>query len=158
MRAPIRYRYLADALLLRQRPKAPVPRDCPENEIGFGLRVCLSSLPRSPNREAAFATPRCRQWIESPGDRTFLGESAGGLYTEMYLACGCLESDWQKPSPRRRKSCRRAAASLAQAGPARPMRTTYATLPICDGGRSGHHAIMVLRMRFPQPRPEDLLV
>ena len=94
MRALIRYCYLLGALLLRQRPKAPVPQDGPESESGFGLRLCYTSLPCSPNRKAAFATPRRRQGTKSLSDHPFLGESAGGLYTEMYLARGCLESDW----------------------------------------------------------------
>ena len=71
-----------------------MPQDGPESESGFGLRFCYTSLPRSPNREAAFATPRRRQGTKSLSDHPFLGESAGGLNKEMYLARGCLESDW----------------------------------------------------------------
>ena len=76
-----------------------MPQDGPESEIGFGSRLCLTSLPRSPNREAAFATPRRPQGTKSLSDDPFLSESAGGLYTEMYVGCGCLVLDYRKSLP-----------------------------------------------------------
>ncbi len=38
----------AKSLLLSLRPKAPVPLDGSESGSGFGLRLCLTLLPRSP--------------------------------------------------------------------------------------------------------------
>lgn len=144
----MRYCYLLDALSLRQRPKAPVPRDGPESESGFGLRLCYTSLPRSPNREAAFATPRRRQGTKSLSDHPFLGESAGGHYTEMYVAHDCLGSGWRKSPPAGAKAL---AGACAEAGLVAPMRTTYATLPISRRNGSGHQSAKVFRRpNFPQ--------
>ncbi len=41
-------------LSLSLRPKAPVPPDGPESGSGFGLRLCLTLLPRSPCRSLVF--------------------------------------------------------------------------------------------------------
>jgi hypothetical protein len=131
-----------------------VLQDGLKSESGFGLRLCYPSLPRSPNLEAAFAAPRHRQGSKSLGDHPLLGESAGGLYTEMYLAYDCLGSGWRGFPP---------AGAGAPAGPPRargesglvaPMRKTYATLLISRRNGSGHHGAKVFRRpNFPPEIP-----
>ena len=115
-----------------------MPQDGPESVSGFGLRLCYTYLPRSPNREAAFATPRRRQETKSLSDRPFLGESRGGLYTEMYVAHDSLGSGWRISPPAVAKALAAPLRARAEAGFVAPSQLTYATLLISQRNGSGH--------------------